>query len=94
MPIAKVADPYEMTDTMLVPLSHLGLAPKDVERTCTLTWNCDADPLGPNPHPNDVGYKIIAERRSPRKCLRSLEGCRGYSTIESVTSMLPRVAFE
>lgn len=61
VPIANVADPYEVTDTTLVPVSHIGLVPQDVERTCALTWNCDSGPLGPNPHPNDTGYKLIAE---------------------------------
>jgi hypothetical protein len=57
IPIANVADPYEVTDTKLVPLSHVGLVPQDVERT----WNCTPGPLGPNPHPNDAGYQLIAQ---------------------------------
>jgi hypothetical protein len=61
IPIASVADPYEVTDTKLVPLSHVGLVPQDVERTCSLTWNCTPGPLGPNPHPNDAGYQLIAQ---------------------------------
>jgi hypothetical protein len=44
-----------------VPLSHVGLVPQDVERTCSLTWNCTPGPLGPNPHPNDAGYQLIAQ---------------------------------
>jgi hypothetical protein len=62
IPIANVADPFEVTNTTQVPLlSHVGLVPQDVERTCTLTWNCDSGTLGPNPHPDDEGYEIIAE---------------------------------
>jgi hypothetical protein len=62
VPIANVADPFEVTNMTQVPLlSHVGLVPQDVERTCTLTWNCDSGALGPNPHPDDEGYEIIAE---------------------------------
>jgi hypothetical protein len=62
IPVANVADPYEVANKTLVPLlSHVGLVPQDVERTCTLTWNCDHGLLGPNPHPDDAGYLIIAE---------------------------------
>jgi hypothetical protein len=34
--------------------------PTDVARVCALTWMCTAPPLGPNLHPNDTGYHVIA----------------------------------
>ena len=27
--------------------------------TSRVTWMCSAPPLGPNPHPNDAGYRTI-----------------------------------
>ena len=34
--------------------------PTNVARVCALTWMCTAPPLGPNLHPNDAGYRVIA----------------------------------
>jgi lysophospholipase L1-like esterase len=30
------------------------------DQMCDITWMCASPPLGPNPHPNDLGYRIIA----------------------------------
>jgi lysophospholipase L1-like esterase len=42
-----------------------GLSPDvladEATRTCELTWMCVAPPYGPNFHPNDDGYRAIAE---------------------------------
>jgi lysophospholipase L1-like esterase len=39
---------------------RLGDVSSDVIRTCDLTWMCAAKPYGPNMHPNDQGYAMIA----------------------------------
>jgi len=31
-----------------------------VAQVCALTWMCATQPLGPNPHPNDAGYRVMA----------------------------------
>ncbi len=33
----------------------------DASQTCSLTWMCAPAPFGPNLHPNDHGYSVIAE---------------------------------
>ena len=42
------------------PSPGLGTVPTNVARVCALTWMCAAPPLGPNLHPNDAGYRVIA----------------------------------
>jgi len=34
--------------------------PRDVARTCELTFMCNGPPLGHNLHPDDAGYRAIA----------------------------------
>jgi lysophospholipase L1-like esterase len=61
LPMANVAQAFDMTSTVPVPLAHVGLVPQNVERTCALTWRCAPAPLGPNRHPDAAGYRAIAE---------------------------------
>jgi len=35
--------------------------PKNSARACELTWMCAGRPYGPNLHPNDAGYWVIAQ---------------------------------
>lgn len=60
IPVADVAAAFAMTDTEPVTLPGVGIVPRNVERTCTLTWECAPAPLGPNKHPNDAGYRVIS----------------------------------
>jgi hypothetical protein len=32
----------------------------EAAQMCALTWMCASPPFGPNPHPNDDGYRVIA----------------------------------
>jgi lysophospholipase L1-like esterase len=59
MSLADVASAFEMTSTR-PEHSDIGTVPRNVARTCALTWMCAAAPLGPNTHPNDDGYRAIA----------------------------------
>jgi len=45
-------------DQVIVP--GFGGLPSNVASICTLTWECAAPPRGPNEHPNQVGYAVIA----------------------------------
>ena len=61
MPMAAVAAAFDLTDHNAVTRPGLGTVPTDVARTCELTWMCDPPPLGHNPHPDDAGYRTIAD---------------------------------
>jgi lysophospholipase L1-like esterase len=55
-PVADVEAAFSTTDFELVA----GI-PLNVMRICQWTWMCAPPPLGPNVHPNDDGYAVIAE---------------------------------
>jgi hypothetical protein len=59
LPVADVAAAFDISGTSPTPLAGAGVVPRDVARTCQLTWACTPAPLGPNPHPNDAGYEAI-----------------------------------
>jgi lysophospholipase L1-like esterase len=59
--IADVASAFRVNDfTDQVNLPGVGQVPVNVARTCELTWMCAAAPVGPNIHPNALGYALIA----------------------------------
>jgi lysophospholipase L1-like esterase len=43
-----------------VPLDNVGTVPQNVASACTLTWMCAKPPWGPDDHPNNAGYRVIA----------------------------------
>jgi lysophospholipase L1-like esterase len=57
VPIADVAEAYHITDFTVVPVVDV---PLNVLLTLTWTWMGAAPPVGPNIHPNAVGYAVIA----------------------------------
>lgn len=59
MPMANVLGAFADTDTGSTMVDGR-VEPVNVERTCQLTWMCAPRPLGPNVHPNDRGYRVIA----------------------------------
>jgi lysophospholipase L1-like esterase len=60
MPMADVGAAFDLNDTTPVSSPGLGTVPTDVARVCAWTWMCTAPPMGPNLHPNDTGYRVIA----------------------------------
>jgi lysophospholipase L1-like esterase len=60
-PMADVARAFAITDRTPVSLAGHGVVRINVAETCLLTWMCQAKPFGPNIHPNDAGYRVIAE---------------------------------
>jgi lysophospholipase L1-like esterase len=60
IPMADVGAAFDLDDTSPVTAPGLGTVPTDVARVCALTWMCTAPPMGPNLHPNDTGYRVIA----------------------------------
>ena len=59
--VAKVPTLFEMNDNALVTLDNVGTIPVNVQEACALTWFCDAAPFGPDDHPNNAGYSLIAQ---------------------------------
>lgn len=59
--MADVAAAFDTSDSALTSVSSLGNVAKNVARVCELTWASALPPYGPNQHPNDEGYRVIAE---------------------------------
>jgi lysophospholipase L1-like esterase len=62
---ARVADVFSAFDTSnfgdQVTVPGIGAVPRNVAVICQWTWACAAPPRGPNQHPNQAGYKVIAQ---------------------------------
>jgi hypothetical protein len=58
--MANVPGGFNMAAVNLVPLDHVGTVPQNVASECTLTWMCVKPPWGPDDHPNNAGYRVIA----------------------------------
>lgn len=59
--IANVPGVFQMNNSTRVTLPNVGTIPKNVEETCELTWMCYGAPFGPDDHPNEAGYALIAQ---------------------------------
>ncbi len=61
--VADVAGPrfFNIGDFSHLVASRWGLVPVNVANACTWTWFCASPPLGPDPHPNTRGYRVIAD---------------------------------
>jgi lysophospholipase L1-like esterase len=57
IPVADVQSTFRTTD--FAPLPLLG-TPVNVSIVCAFTWMCASPPVGPNIHPNSLGYAAIA----------------------------------
>ncbi len=60
IPVSRVALAFATYNHTPVTTGNHGVVPTNVAKVCALTWMCAAKPYGPNIHPNDVGYKVIA----------------------------------
>jgi len=58
--VADVPSFFRMNDTSIDTLTNVGSWPENVKEACTLTWLCNSAPFGPDDHPNDAGYALIA----------------------------------
>jgi len=59
--IANVPAIEQVDNTTRVSIANVGVIPENVWQTCQLTWMCYAQPFGPDDHPNDAGYALIAQ---------------------------------
>ena len=58
--MANVGTVFESHNVARVAMVGKGMVPENVANACELTWMCEAPPFGPNFHPNDAGYAMIA----------------------------------
>jgi hypothetical protein len=62
IPTANVAGAYRLADTTATMLAKVGSVPANVAAECTFTWMCTPPPFGPDDHPNNAGYALIASQ--------------------------------
>lgn len=60
VPMADVAEGYQSSKTNLVTTAKFGIVPENVAQACANFWMCTPPPFGPDDHPNNAGYAIIA----------------------------------
>jgi lysophospholipase L1-like esterase len=61
VPMADVAQAFEIDRTDPTDLAGTGHVPLDVARACELTWDCTPAPRRSKEHPNNAGYQAIAQ---------------------------------
>lgn len=61
VPVADVPGLFQTNDSTPVDVPNVGTIPTNVQQACQLTWFCYTTPFGPDDHPNDAGYSLIAE---------------------------------
>ncbi len=59
--VADVPALFQTDDTTQVTVANFGSVPANVEAACQLTWFCYGAPFGPDDHPNNAGYSLIAQ---------------------------------
>lgn len=59
--VANVPGAFQMNDTTRVDVPNVGEIPQNVAEACLLTWMCEPAPFGPDDHPDNAGYMVIAE---------------------------------
>jgi hypothetical protein len=60
IPTANGAAAFNSSDTSRITLGNVGTIPANVEAICTYTWMCVGSPFGPDDHPNNAGYWLLA----------------------------------
>jgi hypothetical protein len=58
--IANVPSAFETNDSNPMAVDNVGTLPINVHEACEYTWFCDTKPFGPDDHPNNAGYSLIA----------------------------------
>lgn len=61
IPVANVPGAYESDNNSPENLANVGAIPQNVQEVCLWTWMCTPQPFGPDDHPNNAGYMIIAK---------------------------------
>jgi lysophospholipase L1-like esterase len=61
VPVANVPAQFDINDNLPATVPNVGTMPTNVKDACQLTWFCYSAPFGPDDHPNNAGYSIIAQ---------------------------------
>jgi lysophospholipase L1-like esterase len=61
IPVANVPSLFETNDNTPTAIPNVGTLPTNVKEACQLTWFCYSSPFGPDDHPNNAGYSLIAQ---------------------------------
>jgi lysophospholipase L1-like esterase len=59
--VANVPELFQTENDAPATISNVGTVPVNVQQACLLTWFCFKAPFGPDDHPNDAGYSLIAQ---------------------------------
>lgn len=59
--VANVPALFATDNTTRVTVPNVGVIPLNVEDACAYTWFCYHAPFGPDDHPNNAGYSLIAQ---------------------------------
>jgi hypothetical protein len=59
--VANVPAIFKSDNATRVSIPNVGVIPENVYEACQLTWECYGPPFGPDDHPNDAGYALIAQ---------------------------------
>jgi hypothetical protein len=59
--VANVPGAYKSDNNSPQSLANVGTIPQNVDTACVWTWMCTPPPFGPDDHPNNAGYTIIAQ---------------------------------
>lgn len=59
--VANVPAFFSSNITTRESIPNVGTIPVNVAQVCLLTWMCYSQPFGPDDHPNDAGYALIAQ---------------------------------
>jgi lysophospholipase L1-like esterase len=60
MSVANVPSAFQINNNTPTAVGNVGSEPFNVENACQLSWFCFSSPFGPDDHPNDAGYSLIA----------------------------------
>jgi lysophospholipase L1-like esterase len=61
IPVADVASAFSLGASHSANLHKISDSTPQSSAVCTLTWMCVPAPFGPNVHPDDAGYRVIAK---------------------------------
>jgi lysophospholipase L1-like esterase len=61
VPVANVPAQFDTNDNDPADVPNVGTMPTNVKDACQLTWFCYSAPFGPDDHPNNAGYSLIAQ---------------------------------
>ena len=61
IPVANIAGAFQLQNASRMTIPNVGSIPVNVFEECLYTWMCQPKPFGPDDHPNNAGYMVIAE---------------------------------